>query len=91
MQNQILNIFLANGLKGFINDCAVLPQQYLDGNQTMKNPKYITWQRVDRLVMSWFYAFLTFEPVEHIVRFTTALRYAKCSKNDTSCHQLLIL
>ena len=62
---------MANGLESYIDEKAHKSNQFLDNNQVLENLEFITWQRLNQLVMSWIYATLTAEPLGHIVGFSS--------------------
>ena len=57
-ENQLLNVMIANGLEGFLDNTHLCLPKFLDLQQLIINPKYSLWQRYKRLIMSWFYEFL---------------------------------
>ena len=57
-KNQLLNVVIANGLEGFLDNTHLCPPKFLELQQLIINPKYSLWKMYNRLIMSWFYAFL---------------------------------
>ncbi|XP_062076348.1 uncharacterized protein LOC133781392 [Humulus lupulus] len=72
-KNQILNVVMAQGLEDYLDGSISEPVRFLDPPlNTSPNPLYNTWQRCNRLLMSWLYASLTDDMLAHIVSYTTA-------------------
>ena len=51
-KNQLLNVVIAIGLEGFLDNTHPCPLKFLDLRQLINNPKYSLWQRYNRLIMS---------------------------------------
>lgn len=49
--NQLINVIIANGLEDFINPDQSNPPKYLDAARRQVNPKFVQWERLNRLVM----------------------------------------
>ena len=70
-KNQLLNVIIANGLNDFIGGSWSCPPQFLDLQQQIINLEYLVWQRYNRLLMSWLYAFLFEDIMAQIVGYST--------------------
>ena len=71
-KNQLLNVVIVNGLEGFLDNTRLYPPKFLDLQQLSFNPEYSLWQRYNRLIMSWFYAFLFENVMTQIMGYNTA-------------------
>ena len=70
-KNQLLNVIIANELDDFIGGSRSCPPQFLDLQQQIINLEYLVWQRYNRLLMSWLYAFLFEDIMAQIVGYST--------------------
>ncbi|KAI9177815.1 hypothetical protein LWI28_019645 [Acer negundo] len=68
----MLNIIIVNGLERFIEGTQAVPSKFLDNEGLQLNPKFTSWERSNRLVMTWIYASLTPGMMGKIVEFNTA-------------------
>ena len=71
-KNQLLNVVIVNGLEGSLDNTRLYPPKFLDLQQLIINPEYSLWQRYNRLIMSWFYAFLFENVMTQIMGYNTA-------------------
>ncbi|KAJ9692772.1 hypothetical protein PVL29_011723 [Vitis rotundifolia] len=80
-RNQMLNVVIASGFDDILDGTRPCPPHFLpDPNSTsattfkspVVNPEYITWQRQNRLVMSWIYSSLTESMMTQIMSYNTA-------------------
>ncbi|GFY85402.1 hypothetical protein Acr_04g0001400 [Actinidia rufa] len=71
-KEQLLNIVIANGLEEFLDGSRVCPPRFLDPQQQQSNPEFHSWQRYNRLVMSWIYASINESMLGQIVGYTSA-------------------
>ena len=62
-KNQLLNVVIANELEGFLDITHPCPHY---------QSRILLWQRYNRLIMSWFYAFLSKNVMTQIVGYNTA-------------------
>ncbi|RVX06354.1 hypothetical protein CK203_023575 [Vitis vinifera] len=72
-KNQLLNVIIANELDDFIGGSRSCPPQFLDLQQQIINLEYLVWQRYNRLLMSWLYAFLFEDIMAQIVGYSTTV------------------
>lgn len=72
-QTQIRNIIIASGLEDFVTGNHPCPHAFLgsDPYSSSVSLEHTTWQRYNRLVMSWLYAFISESLLGQIVGYHT--------------------
>ena len=65
------NVIFVNGFEDFIEGLSICPEKTVPTTGAV-NPKFVTWRRLKRLILSWIYYSLIPEIMAQIIGNTTS-------------------